>query len=195
MSLLSSLKRVLFAPKVSTRDDLVEFLESRAAFLVQKSITEYAQARANMMFSTLLSEQGFKDAYEAARWAGYPAALSMVAEALAGQLRANGSEASSVTALTHDVIAKLAAHAPTSVNLETAKGTIVADLARAALGPPKIAHEIVKPRAHEIFDALPFHASIREHDYGMFRNTIAFHLTEIMGEMEEMKIDPVLLKN
>ena len=74
-------------PKLSSRMELRDFLESRAAYLAQKSISEYTQARANMMFSTLLGEKAFQDAYEKARWFSFPATLSMVAEALAARLR------------------------------------------------------------------------------------------------------------
>ena len=86
MKWLAFLSRIFLGPKLSSRQELRGFLESRAAYLAQKSISEYTQARANMMFTTLLAEKGFQDAYERARWFSFSATLSMVAEALAARL-------------------------------------------------------------------------------------------------------------
>ena len=91
--------KLLFGRKViAAPQDLQTFLETRSAYYVQKSITEYAQARANMIFSTLLGEKGFQDAYEAARWKAFPAGLAAVAEVLTGSLRERlGTDASAAT--------------------------------------------------------------------------------------------------
>jgi hypothetical protein len=182
---------------ISTEQDLQEFIESRAAFLVQKSITEYAQARANMMFSTLLGEKGFKDAYESARWRSYPAGLSMVCEMALAELRKREGDphqmATMLTGLAGNIVARFPLPAGQPDRFwATALSAVEADLARAAMGSPHEVHAIVNPRANEIFDALPFHASIRSHDFPMFRNTLAFHLTEIAGELEEMEISSAL---
>ena len=52
MNWLTFLSRIFLGPKLSSRKELRDFLESRAAYLAQKSISEYTQARANMMFTT-----------------------------------------------------------------------------------------------------------------------------------------------
>ena len=87
MSILSAVKRLFAAPQIADREALRHFMESRAAYLVQKSITEYTQARANMLFSTLMREKLFIEGYERARWLSYPAAISMVTEMVEGTLR------------------------------------------------------------------------------------------------------------
>jgi len=190
MSLWSVVKRLFVPEPIATRDELKEFLESRAAFLVQKSIMEYVQARSNMMFSTLLSEPAFLAAYEEARWASYPAAFSMVAEMADGMIR---PEAASTLDL-HAALVGLGREVFAGFPLPQGQGRrfwseaaemLDRDLGAAGLGPPKPVHEIALARAREIFDHLPVHETLRRHDFTIFRNTLRFHMTEIGTEFSE----------
>ena len=198
MDLLDKLKSFFVRRRITSSRDLQDFLESRAAYLVQKSITEYSQARANMMFTSLLGEKQFQSAYEAARWTAYPAGLAMVAEVFAGQLRdrlgLNAAAAETLVAKLSDaIINKMAGHGPlTSEQWSAARKDIETVLARASLAAPRRTHPIAGDRSRIIFDALPFHDAIRKHDYGMFRNTLAFHLAEIATELEEAELAPGL---
>ncbi len=191
MTWLASLSRIFLGPKLSSREELRGFLESRAAYLVQKSISEYTQARANMMFSTLLGERIFQDAYEKARWFSFPASLSMVAEALAARLRnLDIGDTDAINVMLQSMAAEIVSAYPipaggsadfwqmTLLDLER-------DLLRAGLGAPHAIHLIPKARSREIFENLPVHPSVRRHDFGMFQNTLSFHLTEIGAEIEE----------
>jgi hypothetical protein len=194
MTLWTQLKEIFGHRKIATAEQLRFFLESRAAYLVQKSITEYAQARANLMFSTLLGEKSFGEAYERGRWLAYPAGLSMVAEVVAGALRTrlqvDGLQANTIVhGLAVQTARNMFGHGPlTEADWRAALATLEADLARAALGPPHTALAIVQPRAQDIFNALPFHPTFRKHDFSMFRNTLAFHLAEIATELEETNL-------
>jgi hypothetical protein len=194
MTILEKLGALFRRKQLSTLKDMAEFLESRAAYLAQKSLAEYTQARANMMFSTLLREKGFRDSYEDARWKAYPAALSMVAEMMAGQLRNRSNlevtQAENIAAsLSKNVIEKLRGHGPlSSDDWNTAFIDLQKDLARAGLAAPLAAHAVAQHRAKDVFDALPFHKAIRQHDFPMFRSTLAFHLTEIAAELEGMTL-------
>jgi hypothetical protein len=196
MGLLDYVTSLFGTLRIDTPARAENFLESRAAYLAQKSISEYSQARANMMFSTLLGEKTFKAAYEEARWRGYAAALSMVAEVMAGHMRSrqglSAGDANSVAlAMGVSIIAKMRNHSPMESEFwDKAATALEADLARAGMGAPHEAHAVVHGRAEEIFRALPFHAAIKQHDLGMFRNTLSFHLTEIATELEEAKVLP-----
>ena len=191
MSWLTFLSRIFLGPKLSSRQDLKGFLESRAAYLAQKSISEYTQARANMMFSTLLGERIFQDAYEKARWFSFPAALAMVAEALAARLRnLDIGDTDSINvmlqALAEDIVSAYPVPAGGSQDFwQMALLDLERDLLRAGLAAPHAIHLIPKARAREIFENLPVHPSVRKHDFDMFRNTLSFHLTEIGAEIEE----------
>lgn len=191
MNWLTFLSRIFLGPKLSSRQDLRGFLESRAAYLAQKSISEYTQARANMMFSTLLGERIFQDAYEKARWFSFPAALAMVAEALAARLRnLDIGDTDSINvmlqALAEDIVSAYPVPAGGSQDFwQMALLDLERDLLRAGLAAPHAIHLIPKARAREIFENLPVHPSVRKHDFDMFRNTLSFHLTEIGAEIEE----------
>jgi hypothetical protein len=198
MGLFQKLKSLFARHRIASSRDLQDFLESRAAYLVQKSITEYSQARANMMFTSLLGEKQFQSAYEAARWTAYPAGLAMVAEVVAGQLRdrlgLSAPAAETLAArLANAVIEKMSNHGPMSQEQwAAARKDIETVLARASLAAPRRTHPIAGDRSRIIFDALPFHDAIRKHDYGMFRNTLAFHLAEVATELEEAELAPKL---
>jgi hypothetical protein len=191
MSLWSTVKRLFVPEPIANRDELKEFLMSRAAFLVQKSIMEYVQARSNLMFSTLLSEPTFLAAYEEARWAGYPAAFSMVTEMAEGMIRPHAAGA---TLDLHAALVSLGRDVFQGFPLPPAQGpqfwheaaeALDHDLGVAGLGPPKQVHEIALARAREIFDRLPVHERLRQQDFSMFRNTLRFHMAEIGTEFGE----------
>ena len=54
---------------------LASFVESRAAFLVQKTIYEYSRARASVHSDTLFGEEAFVQAVNRACWTGLPDGL------------------------------------------------------------------------------------------------------------------------
>jgi hypothetical protein len=191
MSLWSAVKRLFVPEPIATRDALKEFLESRAAFLVQKSIMEYVQARSNMMFSTLLAEPLFLAAYEKARWASYPAGFSMVAEMAEGMIRSHAAGSlrdfhAALVGLGREVFAEFPLPQGQGPRFwSEATESLDRDLGMAGLGPPKPVHEIALARAREIFDHLPVHESLRQHDFIIFRNTLRFHMAEIGTEFSE----------
>ena len=191
MTWLASLSRIFLGPKLSSRQELRGFLESRAAYLAQKSISEYTQARANMMFTTLLAEKAFQDAYETARWFSFPATLSMVAEALAARLRnLDVGDTDSINimiqSLAEDIVSAYPVPEGESTDFWQMKLLdLEGDLLRAGLAAPHAIHLIPKARSREIFENLPVHPSVRKHDFDMFQNTLSFHLTEIGAEIEE----------
>jgi hypothetical protein len=194
MSFLSSVKSFFAPQKIADREGLRQFIESRAAYLVQKSITEYTQARANMLFSTMMRESVFVEGYERARWLSCPAGLSMVTEMVEGTIREAegtfpGALDHGLMQLVRDIIAPYpVASGQGEAFWRDASDRIARDLARAALGPPKPVGNIPYLRAREIFDVLPVATQLRKHDFAMFQNTIRFHLTEIKVEFEERTV-------
>ena len=53
MSIFGTLLSYFAPQQIADAAALQQFIESRSAYLVQKSITEYTQARAGMLFSIL----------------------------------------------------------------------------------------------------------------------------------------------
>lgn len=196
MKFLGAIKSFFAPQRIATPPALADFLESRAAYLVQKSVAEYSQARAGIGFSTLLGEAEFQSALERAKWLGYPASFSMVAEAIAGHLSAVAPADRIEPFLTRQarqIFSKFPVPQGESVEFwRIAESDLAADLARASLGQPKPAHAIAASRADEVFAVLPLHPKLRTGDFEMFRNTLRFHLTEISAEFEE-RGDPTAL--
>lgn len=200
MSILSSLKSCFASQQIADAAALQQFIESRSAYLVQKSITEYTQARAGMLFSTMMREPIFLEGYEKARWQSFPAAISMLAEMVEGAIREReNTAAGSLDAALMRIAEAILAQYPAPSGLgqafwREAADRVARDLAQAALGPPKPVRNIPPFRVKEIFDALPLNDHLKQHDFPMFSNTIRFHLTELKVEFEEKAAFPELRK-
>ncbi len=81
------------APSHSQSQELAQFIDENAAFLVQKGIYEYSRARAGHYAKILFREPEFAEAVERSRWAAFPLGLAMVAEVVEGILRPRSSRA------------------------------------------------------------------------------------------------------
>ena len=75
------------SPPIADADALAEFIDSQAAFLMQKGIYEYSRARSGHYAKVMFGEQLFIDAFNLARWQAYPLGLAMVGELVEGVLR------------------------------------------------------------------------------------------------------------
>src|SRR5262249_39048144 len=93
--------------KIQNLDELADFIDQQAAFLVQKGIYEYSRARAGHYSKVLFREKEFQEAVEQSRWQAYPLGLAMVAEVVEGALHC--SENSNPGA-TGDSLANLTLH-------------------------------------------------------------------------------------
>jgi hypothetical protein len=201
MWLLSDLKRIFRPPKLESRDQLKDFLESRAAYLVQKSTMEYCQARANMLFSTLMGEAEFRAAYEHARWHAYPMGFSMVAEMAEGMMRTHCAERpfqlhQALLAIAREIFAAFPVPPEAEPGFwNLALDILDRDLGQSGLGPAKPWREIPERHAREIFTLLPIHNRVKSQDFAMFQNNLRFHLTEIGAEFEEKSDLPALVRN
>ena len=76
-------------PPVRTIDDLADYLDSRASFLVQKCVYEYSRARAGILWQKLFKEAGFRKAVKASSWQNYEIGLGNVALMVDATLRAH----------------------------------------------------------------------------------------------------------
>ncbi|RUV71057.1 hypothetical protein EOA88_28015, partial [Mesorhizobium sp. M5C.F.Ca.IN.020.14.1.1] len=58
---------------IGSVSDLADFMDSRAAFLAQKSIVEFCRVRAGVYWQKLFSEKEFQASLNHSRWRAYPA--------------------------------------------------------------------------------------------------------------------------
>ncbi|MBL8906290.1 MAG: hypothetical protein JNM20_06400 [Rhizobiales bacterium] len=191
MSIFSAMKDLFRPQPLASRAQLKDFLESRAAYLVQKSMMEYCQARANMLFSTLLGEADFRAAYEHARWHAYPFAYAMVTEMAEGLLRPLCAGRTldlhaAFLGIAREIFGAFPLPPQADADFwQTALDTLDHDLGQAGLGPVKSWREIPDRHARRIFALLPIHDRLKSRDFSMFQNNLRFHLTEIGAEFEE----------
>src|SRR5262245_18332300 len=72
---------------ITTEAMLTDFIESNAAFLVQKGLYGYSRARGGRYSKVLFSEGGFQAAVERHRWCAFPLGIAMMTEMVEGLLR------------------------------------------------------------------------------------------------------------
>lgn len=187
------------APVIDSRDRLIEFLDTRAAFLIQKNIFDYARARAGPYFSAIIKEEAFQHAVEVSRWTNFPLGLAAVAEIVRGVL----FEASDRKALNDAVSsATLAAFdkypVPEVLGEETwkqARETLLLRLQQIDMHPPKFAKDVILPYAKQIFDTQPIHEELRKRDFEMIQAQLRINLVTMHDEFEQRADKPVLLED
>ena len=177
-------------PPIRDRDELAQFIDENAAFLVQKGIYEYARARAGHYSKVLFKEPEFMEALERSRWTAYPLGLAMVGELAEGVLRPLAADADRSRQL--DTLGALVLSIfdryPTPASLgEQDWSQSRAELARRlqliGLHPPKRSFEIPEPFARAYFDLMPIHQKLRASEFPTLLGYLKVTLCNIHDEL------------
>lgn len=164
-------------PPISSRGDLVDFLDSRGAFLVQKNIMDYARGRSGPHFTALMKEAEFNAALTQSRWTLYPLGVAMVTEMLDSFLRAAGYGVGGFAGLSAEAFDR---HTPPpSIIPETWAAARAALIARADEIPARVAKPVKDiPLAYSqaVFDALPFHDARKANDFELVQANLRSNL-------------------
>jgi hypothetical protein len=185
---LSALRRLLprRAPPVSTADELADFLAARSAYVAQRSVIEYCQARTGPNWDKLFSEASFLERLEVCRWEAYAAVLAEVAELALIRLRREGAAgpAAYLPGLVGAARAALLRHPVPAhrTGWSDAAEAIERHLVRALLAAPHPVHLLGIESATAIFELLPIHADLRRQDRTMFQNTVRFAICRVFDE-------------
>ena len=177
------------APPIVDRDGLIEFIDSQAAFLMQKGIYEYARARAGHYAKVMFNEQSFTDAFNLARWRAYPLGLAMVGELVEGVLRELvSSDPQAATAWVGDVVLSAFDRHPVPPQIgeqawRTARADLALRLQHVGLHPPKRAMDIPEPLAKQYFDLMPIHEKLRGRDFPTTHNYLKVTMCNIHDEL------------
>jgi hypothetical protein len=185
------------SPPIADEDALADFIDSHAAFLMQKGIYEYSRARSGHYAKVMFGEQLFIDAFNLARWQAYPLGLAMVGELVEGVLRglsANPKEVAEwVRALvlsvfdSHPVPPQIGAQA-----WREARAKLALRLQHAGLHPPKRAMDIPQTLAKAYFDLMPIHEKLRGRDYPTTHNYLKVTMCNIHAELTRRMDVPAL---
>jgi hypothetical protein len=185
-------------PPIDRREALIEFVETRAAFLIQKNIFDYTRARSGPFFSSIINEAEFKKAVEVSRWSSWPLALAALAEMIHGALYAKAPSHAALVAAISKVALEVFDKYPVPEALGPEKWSDAREDLRARLSqlethPPKFVKDIFMPTAKQIFDALPIHEELRKTDFEMVQNQLRINLVSMHDEFVRRANIPALL--
>lgn len=184
-------------PPIDTRDKLVEFLDTRAAFLIQKNIFDYARARSGPYFSQIIKEAAFQRSVDEARWTGYPTGLAALAEIVRGILFHDADRKSLNDAVSSAALAAFDKYpAPEVLGEEAwkkARETLIERLANIDSHPPKFAKDVILPYAQILYDSQPIHEELRKNDFEMIQAQLRINMVAMHDEFEKRVKKPELV--
>jgi hypothetical protein len=185
-------------PPITDRAGLVEFLDTRAAFLSQKSIWDYARGRSGPYFSMIVKEKTFLHGVEVARWRNYPYGLSIVAEMVHGTLLPEINAPVPLAAALRELALKTFDRYPVPAALGTeqwseARRELAVRVDQIALHPPKLVKDIPTPFAQVFFDNMPIHERLRENDFELIRNQLRANLLSMQRDFLKVVNLPALV--
>ena len=200
MGLLDRLKQFFgYYPAITDTRALAEFIDTRAAFLVQKGIYEYARARAGHYAKVLFSESGFKESVEHSRWSAYPLGLMMVGEMAEGVLRpfAGDRRRAALDQLTKLVLSIFDRYPiPPSIGpagWRTMRDEVERHLDLVGGHAPKRVAYIPEPLVDRYFNLMPIHEMLRGRDLLTTSNYLRVSLLHMHAELEGRLDGPVVM--
>ncbi len=187
MNILSKLFRR--PPTIRDANALAEFIDTHAAFVVQKGIYEYARARASHYSKVMFSEVEFQRAVEEARWRAYPLGLAMVGEVATVVLQEKTvlerpTVVREVSGLTLSAFDRW--DVPAVLDASTwaeLRADLVRRLDLIGLHPPKRAMDIPEPYAKDYFALMPIHKSLRNQDFPTLKSYLKVTLCNVHDEL------------
>lgn len=193
----SLFRRGKASPKIASHADLLNFLDSRSAFLAQKCVYEYCRARSGVNWSKLMLEPDFLAAYEVSRWEAFAAALEDLLLLFEGRLRPADAQAQArlgerLTQAMAEVLERhpLPAHRPQGWAEEIAG--LRQRLGLAQLAAPQAAAAIAKVGGTRIYEGLPLHQDMTKHDRELVTNAVRFNFSRIAADLDA-QLDAVAL--
>lgn len=178
------------APPIRDPAKLADFIDSSAAFLVQKGMYEYSRARAGHYAKVLMAEPEFLAAIEKSRWQGYPLGLAMVAEMVekvlnsqVGEDRRHGVDA--LAALVLEVFDRYPVPAPfDAAAWRQTRADLAVRLDQIGLHPPKPVKDIPVSFAEAYFAIMPIDEKLRKPDFPAITNYLRVSLINIHDDLE-----------
>lgn len=168
---------------------LADFIDRHAAFLIQKGMYEYSQARSGHFAKVLMTEPEFLEAIDHARWRAYPLGLAMVAEMVEGLLRPHMGEErrAGLDALSALVLGVFDRYEVPSTLGKQAWLEARQDLARRldviGIHAIKAVKDIPLSFAELYFGMMPIDEKLRTPDFPAIRNYLRVSLINIHDEL------------
>lgn len=167
---------------VATVEELRDVLSAQAAFVAQKVVTEYCQAKAGRNWHQLSSERVFVDDLTRSRWESF----ALVAAGLcrtAVMLLPRPVDDRRLVALYADVLDAQTRPAHRQGGWNDRVAAFAGDLAAAREKPPVTVRQLADGAGRAVFDVLPIHVAMRRLDGPMVTSAIAFQMAAVAGKL------------
>jgi hypothetical protein len=187
------------APAIRDPAALADFIDERAAFLVQKGIYEYARARAGRFSMMLMKEAAFIEAVNRSRWRAFPLGLAMVAEMVEGLLRpAAGEDWRTTLAALGRLVLSVYDRYPRPSEIDAAtwqagRDDLALRLERIGAHPVKPVKDIPEPMAEPYFALMPVHEKMLSADLPTARNYLKLTLINFHSDLAKRMDVPAVV--
>lgn len=176
-------------PAIRAPQELANFIDEQAAFLVQKGIYDYSRARSGHYSKVMLADEGFQSALNRARWRAFPLGLAMVGETVETVLapHAGGDRRRELDPLIKLVLSVYDRYPRPAELTEEDWAAGRADLAlhldRLSTHPPKRIIDIPVPFAERYFAMMPFDKPFLTPDAPTARSFMQLHLVKVQEDL------------
>jgi hypothetical protein len=186
-------------PAIQTPEQLANFIDEQAAFLVQKGIFDYARARSGHFSKVMLADPGFQAALDRSRWRAFPLGLAMVGETIETVLAPHAgadrrSELDPLIKLVLSIYDRYPQPAALTEEEWTAgRADLALHLERLSTHPPKRVIDIPVPFAERYFAMMPFDKAFLTPDAPTARSFMQLQLVKVQEElMNRMDADAMV---
>jgi hypothetical protein len=176
-------------PRIREIADLADFIEAQSAYLVQRYIYDYTNARAGPYSKSLWAQPEFAEAMERSRWRAFPLGLAMVGEMVEGVLRRysgdrRGALLESLSRLVLEVFDRHQVPAALGADVwQACREELARRLDQIGLHPPKSVSDIPEPYVERYFGMMPFDKSLLSNDVPTTRAYLRLNLINIRDEL------------
>jgi hypothetical protein len=186
-------------PPIGDLGALADFIDQQSAFIVQKGIYDYTQARAGHYTKVLLKEPEFIETFERSRWQAYPLGLAMIGEMVEGVLRPHAGDRRALLDALASLILSVFDRYPVPPLLgpdkwQEARGELARKLGQIGTHPPKRAIDIPLPYAQRYFDLMPFHKDLLTRDMPTARSYLQINLANMSEELTKRMDAPAVVR-
>ena len=181
-------------PALRTPQQLADFINEQAAFVVQKGIYDYSRARAGHYSKVMLADAGFQKALDRSRWRAFPLGLAMVGETVESVLapQTGGDRRGALDPLIRLVLSVYDRYPRPDVVTEeewsAGRAELALHLDRLSTHPPKRIIDIPVPFADRYFAMMPFDKPFLTPDAPTARGFMQLQLIKVQ-ELLQQRMD------
>lgn len=176
-------------PPISSEAELLEFIDTRAAFVVQRCAFEYCRAKAGLHWDKLMQEDPFVEAIDRCRWEGYGACVSDWVVVLAPRL--DGWSDDDLTAAVEAVLAR---HPVPPWRDDNWTREVEKTRVRLPAERGKPVHEVMRNTSDTLRKNMPVHQRLRIDDDEVIHAAVAFNTVRAVEDFDRRAVPEALAR-